>query len=277
MHYLKCNNCGKFNEIKSEYQSFCNTCGIKMANNFPEWRKKHPGGRLDDYLHSVCVTESEIVETPVVIKSNRKGWKYLAAFAIAFAIFYAIGELAGEAIVDFFRSSGTSKEILNKEWTRETYGEYGLTVETPEKLTRSELPIPDRVKQVLDKMDTYSYSRTEGFAIMINCVRYKPEIGAVNLQGAANGSIAEMKTQSGVTNFTYTEDPFTKNDLPGFIQKGSYNKDGTGVEFINTGFANGLVLFQVMVAYQPEDKNGKLAAERVIESIEIDNGKRGNI
>jgi hypothetical protein len=273
MHYIKCNECGHFNEVKSEYLVFCAKCNKKLDNNFPDWKKKNPGRGFDDYKRLVCVTEEAINTSPVKVKTRPKGLKYWVGFAVAFAIFYAIGQFGGESIVRFIKSQQASREIISQDWQKERYGDFGLVVETPFKLEKTELPVPDNLKHMIDIMDTYSASKSQGFGVMINSVRYKPEIGSVNLEGAANGSIAEMKMQPGVSAFTYSEDLFSKNDIPGFIQKGSYSKEGNIIEFINTGFANGLILYQVMVAYNPDDKDMKAMALRVIESIEIDNLK----
>lgn len=272
MHFLKCSNCGHFNEVKSEYLVFCSSCTKKLENNFSDWQKKNPGGSFDSYKRLICVSEEEINTIPVKVRTRPKSLKYWIAFTIVFAVFYAVGQFGGEAIVRIIKTYRAAREMATQEWTRQSYSQFGLSVETPFKMEKTELPVPDNLKQAIDIMDTYSYSMSQGFGVMINNVRYKPEIGSVNLEGAANGSIAEMKMQPGVSGFTYTEDPFSKNDMPGFIQKGSYNKDGDLVEFINTGFANGLVLYQVMVAYNPDNNDMKAMALRIIESIVIEQG-----
>lgn len=118
-------------------------------------------------------------------------------------------------------------------------------------------------------MDTYSYVSAKGFKILINSIKYNPIIGQPDLQGAANGSVNEMKLQKGVTDFDFTEDYIYKMDIPGFIQKGTYKQDGIAIEFVNAGFAKGLNLWQVMVFYHIDDEVGRIASKKVIESIEI--------
>jgi hypothetical protein len=105
---------------------------------------------------------------------------------------------------------------------------------------------------------------------MINSVRYKPEVGTVNLQGVANGSIAEMKMQPGVKEFDYTEDYIYNGKIPGFAQKGTFIKEKVKVEFVNTGFLNGHVLYQIMVVYRIDDKVAQKVADRVTKSIKIE-------
>lgn len=269
MHYLKCNNCGYLNEVKSEYLIFCSHCNKKLENNYKDWRKRNPEKTLEDFMKLICISDTEIHATRNSKKSKPKGLKYWIGFAAAFALFYAIGHLGGEAIVRFFNAEKTSKEVLEQNWIKETYGEFGLTVETPVKMTKGELPMPDHVREVIDQMDVYNYISAKGFKVIINSIKYNAAIGQPDLQGAANGAVNEMKMQKGVTDFVYTENDFSRDDIPGFIQKGTYIINGKGVEFINTGYSRGSVLYQVLVAYHTNDEVGRVAAKRVIESVEI--------
>ena len=269
MYYLKCNNCGHLNEVKSEYLTFCSSCNKKLENNYSDWIKRNHDKSLDDFKKLICISESDIKNLENVPKPKKRTLKYWIGFAVAFAIFSAIGQFGGEAIVDFFKSEKTSKEVLTQEWISEVYGSYGLSVETPEKLIKSDLPIADNVRQVIDQMDVYEYMSNDGFKIVINSIKYNPAIGQTNLQGAANGSITEMKMQKGVSDLVYTEEHIEKNSIPGFIQKGSYDFNGIEVEFVNLGFAKDLLLWHVIVLFQSADEVGRIAANRVIESVEI--------
>lgn len=275
MHYLKCENCDHLNEVKTEYLTFCANCNKKLGNNYRDWKKKNPDKTFDDFKKLICLNETDSQQSVKNKKSKSKGLKYWIGFAAAFALFYAIGHFGGGEIVSFFKSEKTSKEVLEQKWIKKTYGNYGLTVETPSKMTKGNLPMPDNVKKVIDQMDVYNYKSEKGFKVLINSIKYNPSIGQTNLQGAANGSIQEMKMQKGVTEFNYTEDYISKNNIPGFIQKGKYNLNDIEIKFINTGFAKGLIIWQVMVAYQADDEIGQIAANRVIDSIEL-NAEKAN-
>lgn len=239
-----------------------------MENNFPDWIKKHPGSTFENYKLTVCVTENQTVEPPPPPKPIRKYWLYLAGFAIAFTLFYAVGQLAGESIAHYIKSVISSQHFKADDWKRENYGTFGLSIETPVRLVKSDLPLPDNIRQFIDIMDVYKYGGNN-FAIMINSARYKPEIGSLDLLGAANGSVSEMKAQQGVSDFNYSQDPFSISDLPGIIQRGTYMHNGEAVEFINAIFLNGLVYYQILIAYQPDDQKRKSAAEKIIASIEF--------
>lgn len=271
MYFLKCNNCGHLDEVKTEYQVFCTNCNNKIENNYADWHKRNPEKTIDEYKQLICISSDEINSnnTKPKSKSKSKSLKYWIGFTIAFIFFTVIGKIASESVGRFFKSEKTSEKVLEQEWIKETYGDYRLTVETPVKLTKGDLPVPDNIKQMIEKMDIYEYMSAKGFKLMINCVKYKPIVGAISLSGAANGSINEAKMQPGVTDFNYTAGSMNKGNIPGFIQKGTYKQSGIGVEFINTGFAEGLNLWQVMVIYQVDDLIGRKASDRVIQSIDI--------
>jgi hypothetical protein len=112
MYFLKCSNCGHLNEVKTEYLTFCKNCNKVLNNNFPDWVKKNPDKSFEDFKQSICTTE--VIETPKSKSKSIKikGLKYWIGFAITFAIFYAVGQLGGEKIVEFFKKPGYNKAMM---------------------------------------------------------------------------------------------------------------------------------------------------------------------
>jgi hypothetical protein len=113
MHFLKCNSCGHLNEVKSEYLIFCSDCNKKLENNFSDWQKRNPEKSLDDFKQLICVSSEEIEKSNQKTKPSKiKGLKYLIGFAVAFAIFYAIGQFGGEKIVGIFKKPAFNKAMM---------------------------------------------------------------------------------------------------------------------------------------------------------------------
>jgi hypothetical protein len=113
MHFLKCNNCGHLNEVKTEYLIFCSNCNKKLDNNFSNWQTRNPVKTFDDFKQLICISEDDVQKTSQKIKSNRpKGLKYWIGFIVAFAIFYAIGQLGGEKIAGIFRKPAFDKAMV---------------------------------------------------------------------------------------------------------------------------------------------------------------------
>lgn len=70
MAKLKCNHCGHLNLVKSEFMTFCDSCGKKLNNNFQEWKKFNAGKSFSDYKIEINTPE-EIV--PKVKKNKLPG------------------------------------------------------------------------------------------------------------------------------------------------------------------------------------------------------------
>jgi hypothetical protein len=112
MYFLKCSNCGHLNEVKTEYLTFCKNCNKVLNNNFPDWIKKNPDKSFEDFKQSICTTEVNEAPKSDSRSIKIKGLKYWIGFAIAFAIFYAIGQLGGEKIASIFKKPDYNKAMM---------------------------------------------------------------------------------------------------------------------------------------------------------------------
>jgi len=112
MYFLKCSNCGHLNELKTEYLTFCKSCNKVLKDNFADWIKANPDKTFEDFKQIICTTE--VTETTNSKPKSRspKGLKYWIGFAIAFAIFYAIGQLGGEKISGFYKNPAFKKALM---------------------------------------------------------------------------------------------------------------------------------------------------------------------
>jgi len=113
MYFLKCSKCGHFNEVKTDYLMFCSNCNKKLDNNYTDWQIVNPDKSIDDFKKLICISEEDIQKASIKEKPSKpKGLKYWIAFAVAFAVFYAIGQFGGEAIVKFFRKPAFDKALM---------------------------------------------------------------------------------------------------------------------------------------------------------------------
>lgn len=112
MHYLNCNNCGHFNEVKTEYLVFCAKCNKKLDNNYSEWTKHNSDKSFEDYKRLICTTEKADLSKKLPNTIKIKGLKYWIGFAVAFAVFYVIGQIGGEILVGLFGKSAFNKSLM---------------------------------------------------------------------------------------------------------------------------------------------------------------------
>ena len=116
MDYLKCNSCGYYNEVKTEYQVLCSACGKRLENSFVDWAKSNHDKSFEDYKLAVCT--KEVVEAPKgktksgVSQFKGKSVKFWVGFAVVFAVAYVMGYFAVEGIVGAIRNPSISKELV---------------------------------------------------------------------------------------------------------------------------------------------------------------------
>jgi DNA-directed RNA polymerase subunit RPC12/RpoP len=273
MYYYKCEHCGNANEIKTQYVVFCQKCGKKLGVNFREWLSKHPEKMLEDFYKEVCVSQSQLVEARTVQPKKREKkvnwWLYVAIFLMVAAVGYSSFFLIKKYV------SGKKASVFGSEinWITEKYGEDGLTVETPFALQPSQLPFADEVRSMMDYNAYYIGSQTNGFSIVVNCIRYNSLVDTLDLPTIASGSITQMKAEPGVDDLQYNDEILTLNGIQGIMQHGVYTKNKVQFEFINLIYVSGKKLYQVMTEHKANDAKSRLVAERVIGSVNIEENK----
>jgi len=152
MHYLECQNCGHFNELRTEYLTFCKKCNKVLKNNFTDWKKDNPEKSFEDFKQLICTTDPVEHSKENVNKEKSKKLKYWIGFALAFAIFYAIGQLGGEKLVSIIRKPAFDKNLM--EIASELNKTCPLMVDSLTRLDNA-VALPDRVFQ-------YNYSLISG-------------------------------------------------------------------------------------------------------------------
>lgn len=274
--YLRCNHCNHLNEITSEYMVFCAACGKKISNNFTEWKQRNPGKTLEEYKLSVGVSEDEVASALSAGKKKNtlksRPLKEKIVIVVVTVLVASVGGWAGSAAVKAFKNKKkTNVEILDNQWSRKTYGDLGLTLETPWELQASgeQLPLDESVASVIEKIETFE-NPSEDFKVMINMIKYKPEVGQLDFRGGADGAINGIRNNQGITDFQYKEDPFSANDIPGVIQKGSYTQNAFDIEFINVILMSELNAWQVSIFRKSKDEVARQAADRIIQSITVE-------
>ncbi|MEZ5069914.1 MAG: GPP34 family phosphoprotein [Bacteroidales bacterium] len=169
------------------------------------------------------------------------------------AVFSVIGTVAGESLMDLIRTGKTPNLFSKEAWKRTECGSLGLSVEAPFPLKPDDLPLPEQTRLVIEEMHVYTSPSFRRMKIMASSIRYVPEVGQANLEGAAQGALAEMQAQEGVEDFTFSQEYIEEPGLSGFVQKGTYTLHGIEIEFQSIGYVQGLALHYVVVSYPHHD------------------------
>ncbi|WP_461637436.1 hypothetical protein [Labilibaculum euxinus] len=209
MHYLKCNNCGHLNELKSEYMTFCTKCSKKLENNYSDWKIRNSDQSFDEYKQAVCTTEAIESLKEIPKAKQRKGLKYWIAFAVAFAIFYAIGQIGGESLAGLFRKTTFDKVLM--EMAGELNKSCPIMVDNATRLDNA-VALPDNVFQynytlIGMNKDSVNIEELKSYLkpTIINSVKTNPD-----MQGMRDNKVKVnyyYKDKSGVYLFTISVKP----------------------------------------------------------------------
>lgn len=271
MHYLKCDHCDALNEVKTEYQTFCNICNKKLVTNFSDWKKTNPNGTFDDFKLRVCLSEDTVKNTKLVKKKKPKAFKYWIGFSITllifFGIFYSYSKLDQEGVFEIIKAEIARYEVKKENWSLKHPSDLGLSLETPFELSPINLPFPDEFKAIIEQVNSFMVMSGEDFTIFTNSIKYKDLGIEFSLQYAADGAVNEMRNQPGVSQLDYTEEEDYNGDYMGIKQTGQYTRAGVDLSFYNVIFLKDRVMHQVTVAYKKENASLKVSADRIISSI----------
>lgn len=267
MYYIKCNHCGALNDFQNDYLVFCSKCNKKLDNNYTSWQKTNPTKKKEEYIQLYCISDEELEEKARNKPKKKSKLAYIVGLVIVVSISAGLGGFAVNELLKLYNNK--TSVISDDSWTLKSYGNLGLKLESPYILTEMNLPYPDEIKQVIEIAESYGYSSLSDINIIANTIMYKGEIGEVSLEGAANGSINEMKTQAGVSNFKYDQVETSINTIPGYKQFGTFDQEGISINFINVLYTVNKTLYQVIVLYDSKDNNAKNVADRIIASVDI--------
>jgi len=151
---------------------------------------------------------------------------------------------------------------------RTTLGTMGLSLEVPEPLLEERVQLPENVQQSIELIEVFAKEHKNGLSVSATSMKYKPVIDSISLSGGATGAINGMKNVQGVTDFDYQQSTSSKNNIPGYIQRGKYKQNGKDFAFINAGYGIGLLFWQVTVTYRPHDEGQSQLAEKIVRSME---------
>jgi hypothetical protein len=274
MYYLKCNNCGHLNEVKSEFLTFCTQCNRKFENSFAAWKQKNPAKTFDDYLKEICIgpdagmanTMKSLERKPFSVKLLVKR---ITGVFFALLIVMIIGFFGKQFLHGFFDKP--LDELLKKEWNVQSCGSSGLNIESPVVLKVSHKlmnKIDPETRKFIAGIESCEGRYSNNFDIIMNSVSYVQNV-ETSLRGAANGAVNEMRAQPGVTNFVYTETQVERSGITGVLQSGSFNLKGKQFRFYDVIFLRGQQSWQVIIVFNATEKAGEQIALRIVESIAI--------
>jgi hypothetical protein len=200
------------------------------------------------------------------MKNQKFTWKTLLGLALGIIVY----NILKNTVFNFPFQGVDNQKLIDKDWVTITYGKPSISLSTPERLNSFDIGIPKDAVDIIDKMESFSYSNGEKLAILANIVVYNSNAGVANAEGAAEGSIKEMKNKSGVSNFIYQNKNIVVDSSNGIRQDGSFYSNNSKFIFSNVLLAKENVLWQITIINKNDDNSATQIKEKIIQSIKLD-------
>jgi len=266
MYFLECEHCGHRNEVLTETMLFCSACSKKIANNFTHWHAQNPEHTFEDYKRLACTPDAAIVTK--TIEQKPTGHKIVLISIIFFVVALIVaGYFFGSSLTRHLNFEKAFPSASENKWTAQEFGSPAMVISAPFKLMQVAVSFPPDVTANMSNVSSYQYDSGNDLIVIINTFIYKPEVGSLDLQAIALGTVNDMKKQPGIFDVFYKEEYKYNGSLPGFIQHGNFIKGNTKTEFVNAGYVRGPKLWQVLIGYNADNDSARQITERIMRSI----------
>lgn len=274
MIYLKCTSCGEYNELRSEFLTFCGQCSKKLENNFSQWKSKHPDGSFESFQQEVGLTSNGVKISPwtslkqsYLKKVGRRG--VLLTLILVIGLAAVAGGYFGKRVVYGMMYHKLSKASYYKSWETVVIGRQAIEISTPMHLSVNDRPLVSETAQLVEYAKSYRNRGDDGMEVEVNMYSYRPNISN-DLEGAGNAAAEEMKKSGEVSDLSYTSHPLTQSGVNGLIQQGNFAyKNAIRLSFYNLIMVRGQHRWQIGIRYREDDNIASEAAQRIIKSISI--------
>ncbi len=176
-----------------------------------------------------------------------------------------------------------TKELLEGEWVKSTYGNPGVTIETPKVLKRIDLSksLPKNGLALVKEMNSFAYgSVLDNFYLMVSTFKYKQDSTAVDLKKSLEVSLQALETQGAQNMIVKQEDFETQQGISGIKGYGTFSRisditktsEKIYYEVLLFGQEGGLQ--QIMIFHEEGDQYANGISNRVLNSVELNQASR---
>lgn len=273
MNYLSCRHCGHYNALRSEFLTFCESCGKKLPVTFADWKQKHPGGSFDAFQREMAIYVEE--DTP-----SKPGWmqQYLwpagrrglmLAVVLVFALVAVAGTYFGKQAMVAWAFPKVAKSWVYASWQTVTIGRQALEISTPVHLSVSDKALPQELMSMVEYAKNYRNREQGGMLITVDMYSYRESVSN-SLEDATIRAAKEIQQEPGVSDLQYTSNPLPQTNIQGVLQEGSLlYKNAVRLSFYNLVMVRGPHRWLVNIRYRSDDPNGQEVAKRVFNSVKV--------
>ncbi|WP_040473656.1 hypothetical protein [Flavobacterium frigoris] len=217
----------------------------------------------------------------IQLKQKRKRRILIAAASVLFLLLATTSYFIvtkGFTYVKDTVTGNSSKELLEREWIKSTYGNPGVVIETPEVLRRIDLTksLPKNGLALIKEMNSFAIGGVaDEFYLMVSTYKYKQDSTAVDLKKSLEVTLQTLESQGAQNMIVKQEDFETKEGVTGIKGYGTFmrvNDKSIGSEKLYYEivlFSQQGGLQQIMIFHKDGDSYANEIADRVMSSVEL--------
>lgn len=274
-HYIRCVRCGHLNPFKTEYLTLCESCGRKLENNFPDWQKLHPGRTVADFKKEICVTESN-PEGLTASESLPRSFIRRPVFSWMLALL--AGFLLGALLwfpdkEEWFLKKELSPDVMSADWIWHRTGYPPLLISLPAKPDARSAEIPEVLKDHVSKAESFCYRPSATLSVMVDYYQFNTSVQP-DPRPVAHAVLKQMVESDGIRLSSFKESPVMYLSAHGMNLEGAFHQNGKLRQFRFLVYTYRNAAYVVRAVYRNTDPNAAKAAEKIIDSVEIDTEMR---
>ena len=271
----------KYKPLSNEIELHRNDAGYVID----EIKTTTPQDDFDTEDDSDQEDSNEIFKSEVLVKKNvvKRKWstkRILIASVILLAILgiITIGTLIYKG-VNYAKDNiigHQTKELVEGKWFKSTYGHPAVTLETPKVLKAQKIEIPEQFKNSVKGTTVFAYgSLLSNFSISVTTTGYTDIVESFSLEASVEGALQQIRT-NGATIVSKEKEVFNIGSKEAMKVAAEYVYENPLTKKVEKSILNLVVIgdiegsMVVIVTHKKDDNHGKEIAERIINSIEIE-------
>lgn len=161
----------------------------------------------------------------------------------------------------------TPSSVLTSEWRRYSPGSSQLSLMLPAEPQSQSAEVPQSAAEAISQVNRYGLA-VGPFKVDMWGLSYKEGL-PTSIEQAASGVVEALRQSEGVTEYQDTKTPIDRSGRKGVLVKGRFKRRGEKMELEAVLIGDGPKLWKVIITHPASDRNGFVASQRILDSIEI--------
>ena len=222
---------------------------------------------LDEFGHEIVIETQEQIQ--VKTSRNRRIVGLIIGVVIALIIAISTVSYYGFTYVKDTIIGHPTKELLEGEWYKSSYGYPAISLETPKVLKAISSGVPQGAEQFMTSNASFSYgSLISGFVISVTTVEFNEQV-PLELEKVIANAVNLIESQKGISDFSYDEEELSINGVNGKKLLGTFKAMDQKLLVKQFILINGNAVQQISFIRKENDNYAAKIEARIEKSIQL--------